>query len=124
MQMDAAHRVVGTQAIIAIFSAALLYYLLGKDAAKAAFFGGVVATANGLIFLRKIRQAEKAAITAPISAMSLVYSGIVTRFILVLMLFGLGFGALHLQPVPALFVFALAQLAYGWGLRKSYKDIL
>lgn len=120
--MDAAYRVVGTQAIIAIFSAALLYFLLGKDAAKSAFFGGIVATASGLILLRKIRQADKSA--APMHAMSLVYSGAVTRFILVLMLFGLGFGVLHLQPVPALFVFALAQLAYGWGLRKSYKDIL
>jgi ATP synthase I chain len=122
--MNAAHWVVGTQAIIAIFSAGLLYYLLGKDAAKAAFFGGVVATANGLILLRKVSLANKAAATAPMRAMSLVYSGVVTRFILVLMLFGLGFGVLHLQPVPALFVFALAQLAYGWGFKKSYKDIL
>lgn len=122
--MDAVHRVVGSQAIIAICGAVLLYFLLGKDAAKSAFFGGIVATANGLVFLKKIRQADKAAAVAPMRAISLVYSGAVTRFILVLMLFGLGFGVLHLQPVPALFVFALAQLAYGWGLRKSYKDIL
>lgn len=122
--MDAAYRVVSLQAVIAVFSAALLFFLLGKDAAKSAFFGGMAATANGLFFLRKIRQADKEAASAPMRAMALVYSSAVTRFILILVLFGLAFGVLHLQTVPALLVFALAQLAYGWGLRKSYKDLL
>lgn len=122
--MEAAYRVVSVQAVIAVFSASLLFVLLGKEPAKSAFFGGMVATANGLFFLRRIRQADKFAATVPMRAMALVYSGAVTRFILVLALFGLAFGVLHLQTVPALFVFALAQLAYGWGLRKSYKDLL
>ena len=122
--MDAAFRVVSIQAVIAVSSAVLFYFLLDLEAAKSAFFGGIVATANGLFFLRKIRLADKLAATVPARAMGLVYSSAVTRFILVLTMFGLAFGVLDLQALPALFVFAFAQLAYGWGLRTSYKDIL
>ena len=122
--MDAVYRVVSAQAIIAVSSAAILYFLLGKDAAKSAFYGGMVATANGLFFLRKIRQADKLATSVPLRAIALVYSSAITRFALVLIMFGVAFGVLHLQTLPALIVFALAQLAYGWGFRKSYKDIL
>lgn len=123
-QMDAAYRVVSAQATIAVFSAALLFFLLGKEVAESAFFGGMVATANGLFFLRKIKLADKLAATVPSHAMGIVFSSAVTRFALVLILFGLAFGVLHLPVLPALFVFTLAQLAYGWGLRESYKDLL
>jgi len=51
-------------------------------------------------------------------------SGVINRFILVLVLFGIAFGVLHLNAVPALATFAFSQLAYGWGLRRSYKDLL
>lgn len=122
-QLAAAYQVVSMQAVIAIVCAVMLFFLLGMEAAKSAFFGGMVATANGLFFLRKIRLADKLAATVPSRAIGIVYSSAVVRFILVLALFGLAYGALHLQVLPALVVFALAQLAYGWGLRKSYKGL-
>ena len=122
--MDVAYRVVGAQAIIAVFSAILLFYLMGKEAAESAFFGGTVATANGLVLLRRVKLARKLSISAPERAIAVLYSSAIIRFVLVLALFGLAFGVLRLQVLPALIVFALAQLTYGWGLRKSYKELL
>ena len=111
------------QVVIAFVGALLVFFLFGKEAAKSAFFGGIVAVANGLFFLRKIQAASKMAATLPTRAVGMVYSGVVVRFVLVLILFAVGFGVLHLLAPPALFIFALAQLAYGWVFRKSYKEL-
>lgn len=119
-----AYRTVSLQAAIALAGAALAYWGAGPEAAKSAFYGGIVATVNGLSLLRKVRLAEEMAKSSPRYALAILYSGAVTRFVLVLLLFGVAFGALHLRVVPALLVFAIAQLAYGWGLRESYKDLL
>lgn len=123
-ELEVAYRVVGMQAIIAVFGAILLFYLMGKEAAESAFFGGTVATANGLVLLRRVKLARKLSMAAPERAIAVLYSSAIIRFVLVLGLFGLGFGVLRLQVLPALIVFALAQLTYGWGLRKSYKELL
>jgi ATP synthase protein I len=123
-QLENAYRVVGMQAIIAVFSALLLFYLMGREAAESAFYGGMVATANGLVLLRRVKLATQVVNAVPVRAMAVLYSSAIVRFVLVLSLFGVAFGVLHLQVLPALIVFALAQLTYGWGLRKSYKELL
>lgn len=105
-------------------SGALFYWFLGIGSGKSAFYGGMVATINGLSLLRRINSAEKAAEGFPARALGILISGVINRFILVLVLFGIAFGVLHLDAVPALATFAFSQLAYGWGLRRSYKDLL
>ncbi len=120
---DTAYRTVTLQVGIALVSGALFYWLQGIEAGKAGFYGGMVATINGLSLLRKVKAAEKA-VAYPARALSILISGAINRFVLVLLLFGLAFGALHLSVVPALATFAFSQLAYGWGLRESYKDLL
>lgn len=105
-------------------SGALFYWFLGIESGKSAFYGGMVATINGLSLLRKVNAAEKAAESFPARALGILISGVINRFILVLVLFGIAFGVLHLKAVPALATFAFSQLAYGWGLRRSYKDLL
>lgn len=124
IHLESAYRVVGMQAVIALFSAILLFYLMGREAAESAFYGGMVATANGLVLLRRVKLANQVVHTVPMRAMAVLYSSAIIRFILVLSLFGVAFGVLHLQVLPALIIFALAQLTYGWGLRKSYKELL
>jgi small-conductance mechanosensitive channel len=118
------YRTVSLQAVIALFSALALYFTFGEAEAKSAFFGGTAATANGLFLLRKLQHADKVVIAAPSRAQGMIYFSAVVRYVLVLLLFGVAFGVLDLKAVPALVVFAVAQLAYGWGLRKSYKDLL
>lgn len=119
-----AYRTVTMQVSITLLAAAIGYWLQGIETCKSAFYGGMVATVNGLSMLRKVRAANKAADYRPQYALAILLSGAVNRFILVLVLFGLAFGVLHLMVVPSLAVFAMAQLAYGWGLRESYKDLL
>lgn len=121
---DAAYRTVTLQVGIALVSGALVYWGLGVESAKSAFYGGMVATINGLSLLRKVKAAENAAVAFPARALGILISGVINRFILVLVLFGIAFGVLHLNAVPALATFAFSQLAYGWGLRRSYKDLL
>jgi hypothetical protein len=121
---NAAYRTVTLQVGIALAGAALAYLGLGAEAGKSAFYGGIVGTINGLSLLRKVNKAEKAAETQPAQALAILLSGAINRFAVVLVLFGAAFGVLHLSAVPALATFAVSQLAYGWGLRQSYKDIV
>lgn len=115
-----AYETVSFQVGITLLASAFAYWFQGIDAAKSAFYGGMVATVNGLSLIRKVQAAE----LQPQYALPILLSGAVNRFILVIVLFGLAFGVLHLMVVPSLAVFAMAQLAYGWGLRISYKDLL
>lgn len=121
---DVAYRTVSLQVGIALTAGALTFWGGGIEAGKSAFYGGMVGTINGLALLRRVKAAERAALAEPARALGVLVSGVINRFILVLLLFGAGFGVLHLNAVPALITFAISQLAYGWGLRQSYKDLL
>lgn len=121
---DIAYRTVSLQVGIALVGGALGFWADGVETGKSAFYGGMVGTINGLALLRKVKAAERVARAAPTQALGILITGVINRFILVLLLFGVGFGALRLNAVPALVTFAISQLAYGWGLRQSYKDLL
>lgn len=121
---NVAYRTVTLQVGISLAGAALAYWSLGAWAGKSAFYGGIVGTINGLSLLRKLNQAERATESLPEQALAILLSGAINRFVTVLVLFGAAFGVLHLSAVPALATFAVSQLAYGWGLRESYKDLL
>jgi hypothetical protein len=121
---DIAYRTVSLQVGIALVGGALGFWAGGVETGKSAFYGGMVGTINGLALLRKVKAAERVARAAPTQALGILITGVINRFILVLLLFGVGFGALRLNAVPALVTFAISQLAYGWGLRQSYKDLL
>lgn len=119
-----ARRVTALQAIITLSLALIFYMAGGPSAAEAALYGGAVALANNLSHVRRATQAEKAVLAAPARAFALIYGGAIGRTILTLGLFALAFGFFRLHAAPALFVFAAAQLAYGWAMRASYKDLL
>lgn len=117
-------RVVSLQIALAVIGALIAYATMGSEAGKSAFFGGMVAAVNGFFHAKKLRDAERIVSTAKERALLIIYGSAVARFILTLVLFGLAFGYLKLMVLPALVVFAIGQLAYGWGLRQSYKDLL
>lgn len=119
-----AYRVVSLQVLVALILSALAYLAWGPDVAKSALFGGTVAYVNGFVSLWRTRQAERVAAYAPGRARALIYGGALIRFLITLILFGFAFGYWKLGVIPALAVFAVAQMAYGWGLKKSYKDLL
>jgi F0F1-type ATP synthase assembly protein I len=59
-----------------------------------------------------VERAAQAADTDKSAGMGLLYIGAAIRFILALVLFGLGLAALDLAPLPLVIGFCMAQAAY------------
>jgi ATP synthase protein I len=115
---SSAARVVGNQILIALISSALFYVTLGPVSAKAAFYGGAVAFINAFVYMQRVKRAESLARRSPTAALGALYTSAAIRFVMTLVLFGLGFGYFKLSPLPVIVTFTVAQLAYWWGLRR------
>lgn len=90
----------------------LLFFLLGKDVAKAVFFGGAVAMANVLFLIwcmragaHRPRQGQDAR-----RELSWLVRFSMERFFMVALLMVAGLGWLKLMPAPLLIGFVLGQL--------------
>ncbi len=90
------------------------FFLLTGDplAAQAAAYGGAMALLIAWMLGRRALLAAEVAKTQPGREMLVIYIGALQRFVVVLVLFGLGMGWLELQPVPLLAAFAIAQLGH------------
>lgn len=123
--MEAHARRVTILQVIMTLSLAVIFYVAGDaSTAEAALYGGAVALANNLSHARRSMLAGKIVLAVPAKAFALIYGGAIGRTIMTLGLFALAFGLLKLHAAPALFVFAVAQLAYGWTMKANYKDLL
>lgn len=85
----------------------------GFAAAGAVLYGGVTAIVNSLLLARGLQRAGKAAEANPKWSGVLLLSGMLQRFMLVAVLLGLGFGWLHLHPLPLLAGFIIVQISFG-----------
>mgnify|MGYP001603967188 CR=1 FL=1 len=90
----------------------LLFFLLGKDVAKAVFFGGAIAVANVLFLIwcmragaRRPRQGQDAR-----RELSWLVRFSMERFLMVALLMVVGLGWLKLMPAPLLIGFVMGQL--------------
>lgn len=108
--MHAAHWVASTQAAIAIISAALLYYLQGKDAAISIFFGSAVAIVNALLQIWCLRAGVRREVQGARQELAWLVRFSLERFVVVALLMAAGLGWLKLMPVPLLAGFVLGQL--------------
>jgi len=90
--------------------AALAYSYMGGHAAKAAWFGGLVAVANTLMLAWRIRAAAQRAGKSPGQELAGFVRSSVERFLMVALLIAAGLGWLKLMPVPLLLGFVLGQL--------------
>jgi pheromone shutdown protein TraB len=114
---DDGGRLVGAQIIITLAGALVAYLVGGMAQAGAALFGGMVAVTIGLVTLQRLKRMEDAMRGAPGQVLAGVYGIAFMRIILALVLFGLGIRLLRLEILPAIAVFAAAQLAPGFGFR-------
>ncbi|HES77166.1 MAG TPA: ATP synthase subunit I [bacterium] len=80
--------------------------------ALAVVYGGAVSIVLAWMHKRGVRKAEDRAVRDPKAGMLILYVGAVLRFILLIVLLGLGFGLLKLSPQPMLAGFVLAQLGF------------
>lgn len=106
------------QAIIGLVTAPGFLFQ-GQWQALSALFGALVAIVMAFLLGRRMKRAGNAAVQSTRWAMTLVFIGVVQRFLLVLVLFGVGFGVLKLNPLAAVVGFGLAQLGYLIGARAT-----
>jgi len=80
--------------------------------AIAVVYGGVVSIVLALLHKRGVSKAEETSLRDPKAGMLILFVSAVLRFILLIVLLGVGFGLLKLTPQPMLAGFVLAQLGF------------
>lgn len=106
------HNLMAVQSILIVGCILLAWIYEGLDAALAAFYGGAVALVNGWLLAKRVAHAGKLAKKDLKSSAFTLYLGAIQRFLLVLVGLGAGLEFFHLDPVPLLVTFGVAQLAY------------
>jgi len=89
-------------------------YLLkdGSWEAMSAFYGGLVSVISATMLSRGISRAGKEAEHSAKTSQVILYLGAVVRFVLVLVLFGIGLGVLKLAPLALIAGFVITQLVF------------
>ena len=100
------------QAILVILLTVVVALASGLPAARAVVYGGATALLSAWALGLSVRKAAQVAALSPGSETPVLYIGAVVRFVLVLVLFGLGMGLLKLAPGPLLGGFIVAQLGH------------
>jgi len=108
----ATRKVIALQVGVGAVIAAAFFMAKGQGEALAAFYGGVISIAIAFLLGRGVARAAEAARHDHKKSMLILYVGALQRFVLVLLLFGIGLKALSLAFVPMIAGFAGAQLAY------------
>ncbi|OYY75225.1 MAG: hypothetical protein B7Y40_02080 [Gammaproteobacteria bacterium 28-57-27] len=80
--------------------------------AIAVVYGGMVSIVLAWMHKRGVRKAQERSLHDPKAGMLILYVGAVLRFVLLIVLLGVGFGLLKLSPHPMLAGFVLAQLGF------------
>lgn len=80
--------------------------------AMAVVYGGMVSIVLAWMHKRAVRKSEDVSLRDPKAGMLVLFVSAVLRFILLIVLLGVGFGLLKLAPQPMLAGFILAQLGF------------
>ncbi len=79
--------------------------------AVSVWYGGGIAAMNGLVQARCLHRDAQEPQRSPQQSLTAVYVCVLQRFLLVALLFGLGLGALKLDPLAVLTGFVAGQIA-------------
>ena len=103
---------IAVQATI-IAACALVAWIYGDLwSAVAATYGGGVALANAWLLALRVERVGELVKKDPHKGMYSLYIGAAQRFVLVLVGLAIGLGVFHLDAIPMVISFAVAQLAY------------
>lgn len=111
--------VIATQAVILLASALGALALAGPWAGLAAGYGGLVAMTLAWLLSRRVARAGEAAWQGGSRGMLILFAGLAQRFILVLVLLGVGLGVFKLHALATIAGFGLTQLGYLIGMRTT-----
>lgn len=109
---DASRLSILLQSIVGLLLAVGFAGYSGQHAALSALYGTLVAVAMAVILAWSVRVASVAAGQSKTPAVAVLYAGAAVRFVLVLVLLGLGLWFLRLDPVPVLCGFVIVQFVY------------
>ena len=116
---DAARKLILLQVGVSVVIAVAFFMAMGQREAIAAFYGGVISIVIAFLLGRGVVRAAEAARQDHKKSMLILYVGALQRFILVLVLFGIGLKGFGLPFVPMIAGFAGAQLAYLINMRRG-----
>ena len=116
---DAARKLILLQVGVSVVIAVAFFMAMGQREAMAAFYGGVISIVIAFLLGRGVVRAAEAARQDHKKSMLILYVGALQRFILVLVLFGIGLKGFGLPFVPMIAGFAGAQLAYLINMRRG-----
>jgi len=112
MRHDTVTFTAALQAVICVVAGIAGYALQGGAAAAAALYGAMVALANTLFLLWRMRRSEQNPQWKAVQHLRLFYRSGLERFLLVAALLALGMGLLKLVPAAVLIGFVVSQLAW------------
>lgn len=105
-------RLLITQLTLGGFCAGAFYLAKGVIGAQSAIFGSMISIVLAILLIFGVRRAAAAAEHSKNKSMATLYFGAAQRFLLALVLFGLGVGKLGLDPLAMVVGFAVAQATY------------
>ncbi len=92
---------------------ALVYFALNNiNGFIAALYGGAITLSGTLLMAWRINRAGEIASSNTLQSSMEIYTGVMQKFILTLLLMAVGMGYLKLDPVALLVSFALTQLSF------------
>ena len=112
-------KVIALQVGVGALIAAAFFMAKGEGEAYSAFYGCLISVAVAFLLGRGVARATQAAHHDHKKSMLILYLGAVQRFLLVLVLFGIGLKVLSLSFIPMVAGFAGAQLAYLSNMRRG-----
>ena len=114
-----ARAVIAAQAVILLASVLGWFALAGTWAGLAAGYGGLVAILLAWLLSRRVARAGEAAWQGGSRGMLILFAGLAQRFMLVLVLLGVGLAAFKLHALATITGFGLTQLGYLIGMRTT-----
>ena len=116
---DATRKLILLQVSVGAVIAAAFFMAKGHGEALSAFYGGLISIVIAFLLGRGVVRAAEAARHDHKKSMLILYLGALQRFVLVLVLFGVGLKGLGLAFLPMIAGFAGAQLAYLSSMRRA-----
>ncbi|TPW17758.1 MAG: ATP synthase protein I, partial [Halothiobacillaceae bacterium] len=110
--MADARKLVLLQVVIGGFVAAGFFWRGGPLGAQSAIYGAFVSVVLTALLGWGVARASQAAASGGRLGAGLLYAGAAVRFVLALVLFGVGLAALKLAPIPLIAGYCVAQVAY------------
>ena len=112
MLRQGVRRVLLSQAVLTLLTGAAFFFSLGSGAALAALYGGVIALIGTWLLGKRVQRTPETPAQGYTGGQLALYAGVLPRFIVTLVLLGIGIGGLKLFPMPLIAAFAVAQLGF------------